>query len=511
MAAETKPMPGEKGIRGIEVRSIDWVPDPERHGKVWHQGPLWFLGNFQYFTIPIGFVGPAFGLSLWWSIVAGALGILIGTVFMAFHATQGPTLGLPQMIQSRAQFGFRGVVVALFAALFTYLAFNIADQVLLAEGLHGAFGWNARAVAVVATVGAALLAIYGYDWLHRMFRILLYILLPLIAIISIGVITGHAGGIASQAQYGFNWTGFMAQLSAAAAYNITYACYVSDYSRYLPRSTARATLIAWVFAGATTPAIWLIALGAWLAVRLGAIDGLVGLQTAGNHVFNHLGTAAAFVSAVALAATMGMNAYGGMLTTLAGVDSFRRVSPTRSKRVVTILILTAIWFVIGSAISTSGVGVVFTALTLMLYLLVPWTTTNLIDFFFVRRGHYSIVDIFKPNGIYGMWSRRGLVAYGIGFVAEIPFMVLINLMTGSSYFTGPLAQRISGVDIAWVVGIVVTAVAYWLLTRNLDLEAERGAIEDSERTLRELDEEAQVEGEGHIPTTPPGAESAARS
>ena len=240
MATETKPVGEVSGIRGIEVRSIDWVPDTERHGKVWHQGPLWFLGNFQYFTIPIGFVGPAFGLSLWWTILAGTLGILIGTCFMAFHAAQGPAFGLPQMIQSRAQFGFRGVVVALFAALFTYMAFNVADQVLLAGGLQGAFGWNATAVAIVATGGAALLAIYGYDWVHRIFRWLLYISLPLIAIITIGVITGHAGGAVPKTPYGFNWTGFMAQLSAAAAYNITYACYVSDYSRYMPRNTPRA-------------------------------------------------------------------------------------------------------------------------------------------------------------------------------------------------------------------------------------------------------------------------------
>ena len=102
------------GIQGIETRSIDWVPDTERHGKVWHQAPLWFLGNFQYFTIPIGVIGPSFGLSLGWTIVAGTAGILVGTMFMALHATQGPTLGLPQMIQSRAQFGYRGVIVALF-------------------------------------------------------------------------------------------------------------------------------------------------------------------------------------------------------------------------------------------------------------------------------------------------------------------------------------------------------------------------------------------------------------
>lgn len=474
------------GIRGVEVRSIDWIPENERHGKVWHQAPLWFLGNFQYFTIPIGFIGPSLGLSLAWTIVAGTAGIAVGTVFMAFHATQGPTLGLPQMIQSRAQFGFRGVIVALFAMVFTYLAFNVADQVLLAQGLHGAFGWNATAVAIVVTVGAALLAIYGYDWVHRVFRGILLILLPLVAAITIGVIAGQAGSVVSHAVYGFNWTGFMAQFSAAAAYNITYAGYVSDYSRYLPSDTPRRKIIGYAFAGASTPAIWLIALGAWLAIRLGATDGLVGLQTAGNNVISHLGGVTGFLSAVALAATMGMNAYGAMLTTLAGVDAFRKVAPTRRARVTTILILTVIWFVIAELITTSAVGVVDTVLTLMLYLLVPWTVTNLIDFFVVRRGHYSVMDLFRRDGIYGVWSRRGLIAYFAGFAAEIPFMVLLNLVSFKSYFTGPLARQLNSVDISWIVGAVVTAVVYLLLTRNLDVTAEQAAIASSERELRRV-------------------------
>ena len=473
-------------IQGIETRSIDWVPDSERHGKAWQQAPLWFLGNFQYFTIPIGFIGPSFGLSLAWTIVAGTAGILVGTTFMALHATQGPTLGLPQMIQSRAQFGYRGVIVALFAMLFTYMAFNVADQVLLAQGLHGAFGWNANVVAIVVTAGAALLAIYGYDWVHRVFRGILIILLPLVAIITIGVFAGKAGGVVSHHLYGFNWTGFMAQFSAAAAYNITYAGYVSDYSRYLPRDTSRGKLIGYVFAGAATPAIWLIALGAWLAISLGATDGLVGLQTAGNHVISHLGGITGFLSAVALAATMGMNAYGAMLTTLAGVDAFRKVNPTRRARVITIVVLTVIWFVVGKLITTSAVGVVDTVLTLMLYLLVPWTVINLTDFFFVRRGHYSIIDIFKPNGIYGVWSYRGLLAYAIGFCAEIPFMVLLNLVSFKSYYTGPLATDLNSVDISWIVGAVVTGVVYLLLTRNLDVSAEKAAIDRSDAELRAM-------------------------
>ncbi|MEA2226459.1 MAG: nucleobase:cation symporter, family, partial [Solirubrobacteraceae bacterium] len=191
MATQTADAPA---LGEIEQRSIDWVPDDERHGKLWHQGPLWFLGNFQYFSIPIGFIGPALGLSLGWTILAGTLGILTGTVFMAFHAAQGPTLGLPQMIQSRAQFGYRGVIVPLFATLFTYLAFNVADQVLLADGLKAAFGWNPDVVAVTIAVLAAVIAIYGHDWVHRVFRALLVVSLPLMLIVTFGVIFGLADG-----------------------------------------------------------------------------------------------------------------------------------------------------------------------------------------------------------------------------------------------------------------------------------------------------------------------------
>src|SRR4051812_48857643 len=466
----------------IEVRSIDWVPETERHGRIWHQAPLWFLGNFQYFSIPIGFVGPSLGLSLGWTILAGVLGILTGTVFMAFHAAQGPTLGLPQMIQSRAQFGYRGVIVPLFATAFTYLAFNVADQVLLAEGLNGTFGWNKDLIAIVCAVGAALLAIYGHDWVHRIFRILLYISFPLMTIVTVGIFLGAGGGKApGGGEYGFTFVAFMAQFSAAAAYNITYAPYVSDYSRYLPRETTNRSIIASVFFGASASAIWLIALGAWLAVRLGAEDGLVGLMTAGNNVIGGLGDLAAFFSAAALAATMGMNAYGGALTVLTGIDSVRPLRPSRRARVLAILGLTVVWFVIAQAISANAVTTVFTALTLMLYLLVPWTATNLVDFFFVRRGHYAITDLFKVDGIYGAWGRRGLIAYGVGFVAQIPFMVLPDL--GGWSYTGFMAKALDGVDIAWIVGLIVSGGVYWSLSRSLDVEREKEAELSSRREL----------------------------
>src|SRR5579884_330118 len=113
--------------RLLETRSIDYIPWRERHGKVWHQGPFWFTSDFVLFTMAVGFTGPLAGLGLGWSAIAAIFGSAVGTSFMAFHANQGPRLGIPQMIQSRAQFGTRGVILALVAALFVYIGLNVFD------------------------------------------------------------------------------------------------------------------------------------------------------------------------------------------------------------------------------------------------------------------------------------------------------------------------------------------------------------------------------------------------
>ena len=452
----------------IETRSIDYVPENERHGKVSHQGPFWFVGNFQPFTLALGFVGPSLGLSLWWSIVAGIAGIAFGTLFMAFHATQGPVLGLPQMIQSRAQFGFRGVLLPLIGTLFTFLGFNVVDVVIIKSGLQSIFGWNPVVVAVAITGIAALVAIYGHDLLHKSFRVLFWISLPLWIILTLSVLFGGVTGEPA-APGGFTWVAFLAQFGVAASYNITYAPYVSDYSRYLPRDTKPSSIIASVFIGAAGSPAWLIPLGAWMATYLGASDALAGIYETGNAAVSYLGGVLAIVATLVLVATMGLNAYSGMLTVVTALDSFKPVNPTRRLRVVTIVGLAVAWFVMSLLLSNATTAL-NTTLLIMLYLLVPWTAVNLTDYFFVRRGHYAIADLFTPKGIYGAWSWRGLMAFLVGIAAEIPFVVL-------PFFVGPVAKAMGDVDIAFAVGLLVSGVVYVLLTRSLDVSHELELIE----------------------------------
>jgi purine-cytosine permease-like protein len=180
-----------------------------------------------------------------------------------------------------------------------------------------------------------------------------------------------------------------------------------------------------------------------------------------------------------------MNAYGGMLTVLTTIDSVRQIKPRTTSRVVTVLVLAVAWYAIAASINSGSVATVFSALTLMLYILVPWTATNLVDFFIVRRGHYAITDLFTPRGIYGAWGWRGLTAFGAGLLAEIPFMVLPTI--GGWSYVGPGAAALGEVDIAWLVGLVVASAAYLLVSRSLDRAAEDAERHRSDERLASQD------------------------
>jgi nucleobase:cation symporter-1, NCS1 family len=101
---DTQAQPRE-GLADIEVRSIDYIPAAERHGKVRDQFTLWFAATMNIFNIVLGGVAIFLGLDFLWACIAIVLGTVIGLLLVGFHAIQGPKLGVPQMIQSRGQFG----------------------------------------------------------------------------------------------------------------------------------------------------------------------------------------------------------------------------------------------------------------------------------------------------------------------------------------------------------------------------------------------------------------------
>jgi NCS1 family nucleobase:cation symporter-1 len=169
--------------------------------------------------------------------------------------------------------------------------------------------------------------------------------------------------------------------------------------------------------------------------------------------------------------------YGGSLTLISSLDSVVKIRPTVWVRIVTVTVTAALSLVGAFTASEHFLSDFNNFLLLVLYFFIPWTAVNLTDYFVVRRGHYAIAEIFKPNGIYGRWGWPGIVAYLVGFGCMVPFF------NAGTLFEGFLARDMQGADISMFIGLPIAGVLYWALTRNIDVAAEAKLAQEQARDL----------------------------
>lgn len=463
----------------IETRSIDYVPLAERHGKVWHLWPIWFSGDAHLATLAVGVLGITLGGNLLWTAIAVILGCLLGTFFMAFHSTQGPQLGLPQMIQSRPQFGYSGALLVWAVALVAYVGYNAFNQVLGVQALHQltpAISPTSSAAIIIFAVIALGLASVGYDKIHLAQRAFAYLMIAILSIFTVGGLFVLKFSPAQWDPAGFRAVPFLAQLFAAASYQLSWSMYVSDYSRYLPRDVGVRASFWWTYLGAFVGGAWMMLVGTVAAAQAPKLDVAAAMQQAADRVFPGLGAVLLVGALLGLVTVSALNFYGASLTLLSVADTLKPLRCTVAKRLASL----AVAFVTSTAIALSSssnfVNRFEDLLSLLLYLFTPWTAINLIDFYVVRKGHYSIREIFNPRGMYGQWNWRGLLAYVVGFAAMIPFF-------SSGMYTGPVARALGGADIAMLVGLPVAAGVYLLACRSVDVHRDRARAAAADRGL----------------------------
>jgi nucleobase:cation symporter-1, NCS1 family len=453
----------------IEKRSIDYVPLAERHGKVWHLWPVWFSGDAHLATVAVGVVGISLGGNLLWTALAVTLGCLLGTFFMAFHSTQGPQLGLPQMIQSRPQFGYTGALLVWGVAMVAYVGYNAFNTVLAVQAIHQ------LTPAVPATSGVAMalfgllalsLAVVGYDKIHLAQRGLAYLMIVILTIFSVGALLLLRLPATQWQLHGFRAVPFLAQLFAAAAYQLSWSIYVSDYSRYLPRDVGVRESFWWTFLGAFIGGAWMMLVGTVAAAAAPGLDVAAAMQAAADVIQPGLGKLLLLSALLGLVTISSLNFYGASLTLLSVADTLKPLKCTVAKRLASLGIAFLASLLIALSSSHDFVNRFDDLLDLLLYLFTPWTAINLVDFYVVRKGHYSIREIFNPFGMYGRWNWRGLVAYLTGFVVMIPFF-------STGVYRGPVARALGGADIAMMIGLPVAAGIYLLACRSIDLESDR--------------------------------------
>ncbi|MGO8973124.1 MAG: purine-cytosine permease family protein [Steroidobacteraceae bacterium] len=453
-------MPNREQSTRLEIGTILPVPADQRHGTARDLFTVWFGANLMLLTVVTGGLAvTVFALPLGWALAALAVGNLVGGVFMALHSAQGPTLGVPQMVQTRGQFGSYGSLLVVVIVIVMYVGFMASNLVIGGESL-ALLAPAMGDVPGIALVGAlsVVAAIYGYDLIHAYTRIMSYGCGAVLLLAAVWIVWVHGLPADVSGKNLFNVSGLLGTISAAALWQIAYAPYVSDYSRYMPKDTG-ARPAFWA-------SYWGCTLGSLLPMMLGALVGLLtpkGSLVVGLAVLTKgIAPLVLIVFTVGIAAATAMNLYCGALSTLTvGQTLISRWSPNLSSRTVITVVL------FGCALAAALLGkasfmVNYEGLILLLlYVLVPWTAINLVDYYFLRHGQYDVDAFFlRDGGIYGRVNTVAVVCYAMGILVQLPFVA-------SPLYTGPVARAMGGVDLSWIVGLAVTSpVYYWWAKRS---------------------------------------------
>lgn len=444
----------------IEKHTIGYVPPQDRHGKVRDLFTLWFGGNIAPLPIVTGALGvQLFHLNLVWGIVAILVGHLMGGVLMALHSAQGPQMGIPQMIQSRAQFGSLGALLVVVIAGVMYIGFFASNIVLAGKSLHGVVDTVPVPVGIViGALGSGIIGIIGYRFIHVLNRIGTWVL-GIGIVVGFGYIFTHVQSDDFLTRGSFNISGWLATVSLAALWQIAFAPYVSDYSRYLPADVKVSSTFWTTYLGS--------ALGSSLSFVFGAVAVLAipaGMDTmdAVKLATGAIGPLMLVLFLLSVISHNALNLYGAVLSIITLVQTFAyRWIPTAKSRAVLSLVVLAACCVVAVFASADFIGHFVDMVLVLLVVLVPWTAINLIDFYVIHKGDYDIQSIFKVDGgIYGRYNPQALIAYAVGIAVQIPFM-------NTPLYVGPVSAHIDGADLSWLVGLLVTSPLYWwLATRD---------------------------------------------
>lgn len=442
----------------VEHRSIDFIPDEERHGKARDLFGVWFGGNMCLTNITVGAAVLALGLNVFWAIVAVVLGNVIGGIFMATHSAQGPKLGIPQMIQSRAQFGVMGAILPLLLALFMYIGFMYYTGLLAAGAIHSVFPEISVSVSlIIANAITLIITVFGYDLIHRVYKYFSYVSAIVFFFITVYMFRLHIPA-ASWSISDFHSGPFLMGISIAATFLLTYAPYVADYSRYLPRNTSTAATFGWTYFGSVLSTVWMMILGVVFLSDSKSFG-----DDPSGYLSQFLGHG--FAPIIYLVLIFGvvfaniLNLYCSFMSIVTTIEPFTKLRVTPTKRFWIVFIMIAIATLIGIAGQGEMLTIINDFMLMLQYIMVPWSAINLVDYYLLRHGNYSIQDIFDVNGRYGKFNWLAIGAYCLSVLAQIPFMNVAGI------YEGPISVALGHADIAWIVALILPGALYYYLMR----------------------------------------------
>lgn len=435
----------------IEKRSIDYIPTEERYGDPKSLFDVWFSANMHITGLVTGALSVNFGLNIFWSVVAIIMGNCLGAIFMALHSAQGPKLGIPQMIQSRAQFGVYGAILPIGVVILMYLGFFASSNLLGAEALSGILSINLNWSIIILSSIVFLVTFLGYDVIHKLQKYLkwVFILAFIIATVVIIQLPIPPGSLYTG---NFNAADFMLSVSVIVTWQLSYAPYVADYSRYLPTDSSTSETFWYTYLGTVLASIWMMFLGAILTTSINNY-----LDHASSNLAHLFGPFSLLMFIVIFLGQLSINVfnlYGAFMSTTTIIEPFFKWKVTPIVRGILLFCITIVGTSLAVLGQTNFLNLFSNFILFLSYFLIPWTAINLIDFYLLRHGHYEIEDVFDTNGQYGKINWITTIAFILSVIVEIPFV-------NSLFYVGPISSAFGGADLTWIVGLITPIAFYY--------------------------------------------------
>ena len=184
-------------IAAVEPYGVDAIPDSERHGKPVSQFFIWFAAGMNFPIMVLGFLAVSYGLSLTSSVTAIVAGSLVGSIVMGILSRMGGRLGVAQQIQARGPLGFFGNFLPVaYVNVFAGIGWAAVTVILGGQALQALVPaipyWLGTLVLVVLQL---IVAVFGYNMIHYLERILAVVLFfGFLLITVVSVSRGWQGG-----------------------------------------------------------------------------------------------------------------------------------------------------------------------------------------------------------------------------------------------------------------------------------------------------------------------------
>lgn len=459
---EEVPLPDQAGEAALRVEShgIDFIPEHERTGRARALFAVWAAPNVNYLNLVVGGLLVVFGLTLGQIAAVVAIGssfaILTGIV-----AASGPAAGSPSEVVMRALFGPRANRIAVFVngwfISVCYLALNWAAVATvtfeLAHRLHVPMSTPVKVLLILAVSAATLLiSVYGHGLIMRLYQPLAVLLTVVFVVVSVYVLRQtdwhyhpHAPlhGAALWAVIG----GAIAlTASTPLSYNNS-----ADFARYLPTATPLRSVAAWTAVGSVLPTAVFTMIGAFAGTVLDMSDPVAALEKILPGWFGPVFLVAVILGTIANNA---MTAYSSGLTLQAvGIKLPRTRTVLLDGTVGTLMTLYAV-------LVSNFLDTVSTALQLAVVILGPIMSVYVADMIW-RRNVYDGPGLADETPASPYWYTAGVNLVGVATV--VGGVVLALMCAAVTFYTGPIAQAMSGIDISVWVGCLLPGAAYLLL------------------------------------------------